>query len=87
VYVGEWLHPRYGFVMDDEPDTQELRAEQLKRAMQEDRLAEVSGEEEEIAQHKRRADKARYLRGKLEQREASEHEVMQREASERELKD
>jgi hypothetical protein len=61
--------------MDDEPDTQELRAEQLKRAMQEDRLANASGEEEEVAQHERRADKARYLRDKLEQREASEREL------------
>jgi hypothetical protein len=61
--------------MDDEPDTQELRAEQLKRAMQEDRLAKASGEEEEVAQHERRADKARYLRDKLEQREVSEREL------------
>ena len=61
--------------MDDEPDTQELSAEQLKRAMQEDRLAEASVEPEETAQHERRADKARYLRDKLEQREASERKL------------
>jgi hypothetical protein len=84
VYVGEWLHPRYGLVMDDEPDTQELRAEQLKRAMQEERLAETSGEQEEIAQHERRADKAKYLRDKLEQREASERKLTPREGSGRE---
>ena len=75
MYVGSWLHPRYGLGMDDEPDTQERSAEQLKRAMREDRLAQASSDEEEVAQHERRADKARYLREKLVPREVSEREL------------
>ncbi len=61
--------------MDDEPDTQELKAEQLKRATREELLAQASEEQEEVAQHERRADKAKYLSEKLEQRDASEREL------------
>jgi hypothetical protein len=58
--------------MADEPDTQELRKAQLQREMAEAELAEAARDEEEFAQHHRRAEKAEYLRKKLEEREASE---------------
>jgi hypothetical protein len=58
--------------MSDEPDTQELRKAQLQREMAEAELAESAVDEEELAQHQRRAEKAQYLRKKLEDREASE---------------
>jgi hypothetical protein len=58
--------------MDDEPDTQELRKAQLQREMAEAELAQSARDEEEFAQHQRRAEKAEYLRKKLEEREASE---------------
>ncbi len=74
MYVGQWLDPRYGSGMDEESDTQKLRLEQLARARREERLAEVAEEPEETAQHERRADKASYLREKLEEQEASQRE-------------
>ena len=58
--------------MSDEPDTQELRKAQLAREHTEAELAETSVDEQELAQHQRRAEKANYLRQKLEEREASE---------------
>jgi hypothetical protein len=58
--------------MDDEPDTQGLRKAQLQREMAEAELAHSARDEEEFAQHQRRAEKAEYLRKKLEEREASE---------------
>jgi hypothetical protein len=56
----------------EDPSTQELRAKQLVREHKERRLAEDAPEEEETAQHARRADKARYLKEKLEERAESE---------------
>jgi hypothetical protein len=58
--------------MEEDPNVQELSAEQLSRAKREEQLAEVAEEDEEVAQHERRADKARYLREKLEERRESE---------------
>jgi hypothetical protein len=55
----------------DEPTTQELKLSQLEREKAERRRAET-GPDEEAAQHDRRADKARYLAEKLEEREESE---------------
>ncbi len=58
--------------MAEEPDTEQLRAEQLKRELEERKAAEAAPVEEETAQHDRRAEKARYLREKLEKRAESE---------------
>jgi hypothetical protein len=56
----------------EEPTTQELKLTQLERESAERRRAETAPDEEEVAQHKRHADKAKYLAEKLEEREESE---------------
>ncbi len=61
--------------MSEERDTEQLRAEQLVREEAERRLAEIVPEDEESAQHERRAEKANYLREKLEERAQSEREA------------
>ena len=61
--------------MDGERLTEELRIDQEQREARERELARSTGEENEVAQHERRADKAEYLRRKLEEREASEKAV------------
>jgi hypothetical protein len=58
--------------MSNEEDTQELRKAQLQRELAEKKLASASVDEEELSQHQRRAEKAAYLRGKLEERAESE---------------
>jgi hypothetical protein len=62
-------------VVDSDPQTEELRLTQADRERAERRLADEAPEEQETAQHERRADKARYLREKLEQRAESEREA------------
>jgi hypothetical protein len=61
-----------------ERQTQELQAEQLARELEERRRVETAPEDAETAQHARRADKARYLRQRLEQRAESERRVRRR---------
>jgi hypothetical protein len=61
--------------MTDEQDTGALKAQQLAHVEHERRLADSALNAEEVAQHERRADKAEYLREKLEQRERSEQEA------------
>jgi hypothetical protein len=61
--------------VDSDPDTEELRSTQAERERTERRLAEDAPEEGETAQHQRRADKARYLREKLEERAESERKA------------
>jgi hypothetical protein len=56
----------------DEPDTEELKQTQLEREQAERRRAETVPDDDEAAQHERRADKARYLAEKLEERAESE---------------
>lgn len=56
----------------EDPTTQELRLEQLKREADEHERADASFEEDEAEQHERRAEKAGYLRQKLEQRAEAE---------------
>jgi hypothetical protein len=51
----------------DDRDAEELRAKQLARERAERRFAATAPGEEESAQHERRAEKARYLREKLEE--------------------
>ncbi len=60
--------------MQEERETHELREAQRLREEAERRHAEVAPDEQETAQHQRRAEKARYLREKLEQRAESERE-------------
>jgi hypothetical protein len=61
--------------MPDHDETDKLREAQRITEEAEEKLARVAPAEEEAAQHKRRADKARYLRSKLEERAASERET------------
>jgi hypothetical protein len=66
---------RYVLAMADEHDTEELKIVQTEREAQERELARSARDEDEAAQHERRADKARYLREKLEEREESERRL------------
>jgi hypothetical protein len=61
--------------MVPEPDTTRLKVQQRQREVAEQQLAGSAGEEEEAAPHERRAEKASYLRAKLEERERSEREL------------
>ena len=56
----------------EDPTTEELRLDQLRREMDEKRRAEEAEQEDDTATHDRRAMKAEYLRAKLEQRAESE---------------
>jgi hypothetical protein len=58
----------------DEPNTEDLKQAQIEREQAERRRAETVPDEDEAAQHERRADKARYLADKLEDRAQSERE-------------
>jgi hypothetical protein len=51
----------------DENETERLREEQCRRARREVQLAENTDEPDERHAHERRADKADYLREKLEE--------------------
>jgi hypothetical protein len=67
----------------DERETEELREGQRRREAEETSLARSgSHSEEESAQHERRADKARYLHEKLDERAASEREASEEDESE-----
>ena len=70
------LRRRYVLGMTDEPHkTEELKIVQADREATERDAARSAVDEDEVAQHERRADKARYLREKLEEREESERRV------------
>jgi hypothetical protein len=58
-------------VTDEDPTTRELRVEQVRREMRHRRAAEEAPVDE-ARQHDRRAERAAYLRDKLEERAASE---------------
>ena len=58
--------------VSDNRQSEKLFSEQLKRQVIEQELADVTEDEKEAAQHQRRAEKAEYLRRKLEQRAKSE---------------
>jgi hypothetical protein len=51
----------------DEKDTERMRVEQLRRARREGELADTADEPDERHTHQRRADKAEYLRKKLDE--------------------
>jgi hypothetical protein len=76
VYVEAGRTLSYGLRMPGDDETEELRATELRRELEEEELARSPGEtEDEIAQHERRAEKARYLLEKLEERAESEGET------------
>ena len=58
--------------MSEDPETAELRRVQTERETAERESAREAADEDEAAAHKRRADKASYLRQKLEERAESE---------------
>ena len=58
--------------MDEDPITEELRVEQFRREVDERERAGEASTEEGTGQHDRRADKAAYLRRKLEERAEAE---------------
>jgi hypothetical protein len=64
--------------MTDDQDTGALKAQQLAHVEHERELAATASDEEEVAQHERRADKAEYLREKLEERERSERQASEK---------
>ena len=59
---------------DDMPTTQELRLEQIQRETQEHARAEEADLPAEEEAATRRADKAAYLKRKLEEQEAAQRE-------------
>jgi hypothetical protein len=59
-------------VADEE--TRHLRAKQQQQAAREENLAEQSDEPTEEATHRRRSEKAQYLKEKLDERARSERE-------------
>ena len=66
--------------MEEDPTTQELRLEQLRREESEREKADESPTEDGTDAHAARADKAEYLRAKLEQRADSERRASGKEA-------
>ena len=60
---------------EEEPTTQELKVEQLQRELAERERAQEAETDEGTGSHQRRADKAEYLREKLEEREESERQA------------
>jgi hypothetical protein len=58
----------------EDPTTQELRLEQLRREREEREEAREASTDDEAEQHARRADKADYLKRKLDERARSERE-------------
>ena len=66
---------------DEDPTTQELRRDQLERLLEERRHAERAPVPAEAEQHERRAERARYLHDKLEQRAGAERDAAHPEES------
>ena len=61
--------------MDEDPTTQELRRDQQNRERAERERAAASPSEEAQEHHARRAEKARYLRERLDQRAEAERQA------------
>lgn len=61
--------------MSEEPETRELKKLQSEREQAESEQAESAMTDDEAAQHQRRAEKAAYLREKLEERAESERDA------------
>ena len=60
---------------DEDPTTEELRVEQSSREAEERERARAADSPDETGQHERRAEKADYLRRKLEERSEAEREA------------
>jgi hypothetical protein len=58
-----------------DPETEELRIEQIRREREEHAAARTAAEPAEERQHERRAERAAYLREKLGERAESEERV------------
>ena len=58
-----------------DPETEELRLEQIKRERAEREQSKTAGEPAEEHTHDRRADRAAYLKEKLDERAESEDRV------------
>ena len=67
---------------DEDPQTGELRREQVERVRAERKREEDAFDDEEAETHGRRAERAEYLREKLEERAEAEKEKLD-EADER----
>jgi hypothetical protein len=63
-----------------DPTTQELRLDQLRREQAERERAEKGVSADDTGQHERRADKASYLREKLEERAEAERRAVDEDA-------
>jgi hypothetical protein len=63
---------RYVLQVSEDPITEELKLAQLEREQAERQRARHVPDEDEAAQHERRAEKAKYLAEKLEERAESE---------------
>jgi hypothetical protein len=59
---------------EEEPDTEELRSEQARKAADERAQARRADTDDEAEEHARRAQKSEYLKEKLEERAESERE-------------
>jgi hypothetical protein len=62
-------------VPDEDLTTQELKVRQLQREEEERRRAKEADTDDGTGSHQRRADKAEYLREKLEEREKAERDA------------
>ena len=60
---------------EEQHKTEELKVIQTEREAEERERAQAAVDQEDSAQHERRADKARYLREKLEERAESERRL------------
>jgi hypothetical protein len=58
-----------------DPKTEELRVDQVRRELDENRRARVADEPAEEREHERRADKAGYLKEKLAERARAEEQA------------
>ena len=67
-------------MLEEDPTTQELRVRQMKREEDARVEADRAPEEEDTAQLDRRADKAAYLKRKLEERAEAEREAAERDS-------
>jgi hypothetical protein len=57
---------------EEDPTTREMRLEQIQKEREEHARAETADEDAEERAHARRAERAQYLRDKLEQRAEAE---------------
>jgi hypothetical protein len=68
---------------EEDPTTQELRLDQLRRERAERENADDAPTEDALEQHGRRADKASYLREQLEKRAEAEREAARKDKGDR----